>query len=82
MAHCFGANIVSNDLPIFTQAHIDTINSGINSTIVGTYYPLADTVEETVESRDVFITSGTNTIERNSECISSEGITVKYKKLR
>lgn len=45
-------------------------------------YPLADTVEETVESRDVFITSGTNTIERNSEYVSSDGITVKYKKLR
>lgn len=45
-------------------------------------YPLANTVEETVESRDVFITSGTNTIERNSEYVSSDGITVKYKKLR
>lgn len=45
-------------------------------------YPLADTVEETVESRDVFITSGTNTIERNSEYVASDGITVKYKKLR
>lgn len=45
-------------------------------------YPLADTVEETVESRDVFITSSTNTIERNSEYVSSDGITVKYKKLR
>ena len=45
-------------------------------------YPLADAVEETVESRDVFITSGTNTIERNSEYVSSDGITVKYKKLR
>ena len=45
-------------------------------------YPLADTVKETVESRDVFITSGTNTIERNSEYVSSNGITVKYKKLR
>ena len=45
-------------------------------------YPLADTVEETVESRDVFITSGTNTIERNSEYVSSDGMTVNYKKLR
>ena len=45
-------------------------------------YPLANTVEETVESRDVFITSGTNTIERNSEYVSGGGITVKYKKLR
>ena len=45
-------------------------------------YTLANTVEETVESRDVFITSGTNTIERNSEYVSSDGITVKYKKLR
>ena len=45
-------------------------------------YPLANTVEETVESRDVFITSGTNTIERNSEYVSSDGMTVKYKKLR
>ena len=45
-------------------------------------YPLANTVEETVESRDVFITSGTNTIERNSEYVSSDSITVKYKKLR
>ena len=45
-------------------------------------YPLADTVEETVESRDVFITSGTNTIERNSEYVSSDGIIAKYKKLR
>ena len=45
-------------------------------------YPLANTVEETVESRDVFITSGTNTIERNSEYVSSDGITAKYKKLR
>lgn len=45
-------------------------------------YPLANAVEETVESRDVFITSGTNTIERNSEYVSSDGMTVKYKKLR
>lgn len=45
-------------------------------------YSLADTVEETVESRDVFITSGTNAIERNSEYVSSDGITVKYKKLK
>ena len=45
-------------------------------------YPLADTVEETVESRDVFITSGTNTIERNSEYVASDGITIGYKKLR
>lgn len=45
-------------------------------------YPLADTVEETVESRDIFITSGTNTIERNSEYVSSGDITVGYKKLR
>ena len=45
-------------------------------------YPLANAVEETVESRDVFITSGTNTIERNSEYVASDGITVKYKKLR
>ena len=45
-------------------------------------YPLANTVKETVESRDVFITSGTNTIERSSEYVSSDGITVKYKKLR
>ena len=45
-------------------------------------YPLANTVEETVESRDVFITSGTNTIERNSEYVSSDGITIGYKKLR
>ena len=45
-------------------------------------YPLADTVKETVESRDVFITSGTNTIERNSEYVSSDGITIGYKKLR
>ena len=45
-------------------------------------YPLADAVKETVESRDVFITSGTNTIERSSEYVSSDGITVKYKKLR
>ena len=45
-------------------------------------YPLADTVEETVESRNVFITSGTNTIERNSKYVSSGDISVKYKKLR
>lgn len=45
-------------------------------------YPLADSVEETIESRDVFITSGTNTIERNSKYVSSGDITVKYKKLR
>ena len=45
-------------------------------------YPLADAVEETVESRDVFITSGTNTIERNNEYVSSGDITVEYKKLR
>ena len=45
-------------------------------------YPLANTVEETVESRDVFITSGTNTIERNSEYVASDGITIGYKKLR
>ena len=45
-------------------------------------YPLTDAVEETVESRDVFITSGTNTIERNSEYVSNGDITVEYKKLR
>ena len=39
-------------------------------------------VEETVESRDIFITSGTNTIERNSEYVSNGDITVEYKKLR
>ena len=45
-------------------------------------YPLATETEEVVESRDVFITSGTNTIERNSAYVSGSDITVEYKKLR
>ena len=53
-----------------------------NGTPVIIIYPLADAVEETVESRDVFITSGTNTIERNSEYVSNGDITVEYKKLK
>ena len=67
------------ELTQFKQWLADQYAAGTPVIVV---YPLADTVEETVESRDVFITSGTNTIERNSEYVSSDGITVKYKKLR
>ena len=37
MARYFGTNIISGDLPVFTQAQIDAINSGINSTAVSIY---------------------------------------------
>lgn len=67
------------ELTQFKQWLADQYAAGTPVIVV---YPLADTVEETVESRDVFITSGTNTIERNSEYVASDGITVKYKKLR
>lgn len=67
------------ELADFKQFLADQYAAGTPVIVV---YPLADTVEETVESRDVFITSGTNTIERSSEYVSSDGITVKYKKLR
>ena len=67
------------ELTQFKQWLADQYAAGTPVIVV---YPLADTVEETVESRDVFITSGTNTIERNSEYVSSDGMTVKYKKLR
>ena len=67
------------ELTQFKQWLADQYAAGTPVIVV---YPLADTVEETVESRDVFITSGTNTIERSSEYVSSDGITVKYKKLR
>ena len=67
------------ELTQFKQWLADQYAAGTPVIVV---YPLADTVEETIESRDVFITSGTNTIERNSEYVSSDGITVKYKKLR
>ena len=67
------------ELTQFKQWLADQYAAGTPVIVV---YPLANTVEETVESRDVFITSGTNTIERSSEYVSSDGITVKYKKLR
>ena len=67
------------ELTQFKQWLADQYAAGTPVIVV---YPLADTVEETVESRDVFITSGTNTIERSSEYVASDGITVKYKKLR
>lgn len=70
------------DMPNLTAWKQWLADQYANGTPVIVVYPLADTVEETVESRDVFITSGTNTIERNSEYVSSNGITVKYKKLR
>ena len=67
------------ELTQFKQWLADQYAAGTPVIVV---YPLANTVEETVESRDVFITSGTNTIERNSEYVASDGMTVKYKKLR
>ena len=67
------------ELTQFKQWLADQYAAGTPVIVV---YPLANTVEETVESRDVFITSGTNTIERNSEYVSSDGITIGYKKLR
>ena len=67
------------ELTQFKQFLADQYAAGTPVIVV---YPLANTVEETVESRDVFITSGNNTIERNSEYVSSDGMTVKYKKLR
>ena len=67
------------ELTQFKQWLADQYAAGTPVIVV---YPLADTVEETVESRDVFITSGTNTIERNSEYVASDGITIGYKKLR
>ena len=67
------------ELTQFKQWLADQYAAGTPVIVV---YPLANTVKETVESRDVFITSGTNTIERNSEYVASDGITVGYKKLR
>ena len=67
------------ELTQFKQWLADQYAAGTPVIVV---YPLANTVEETVESRDVFITSGTNTIERNSEYVASDGITIGYKKLR
>ena len=70
---------IAESVTDFKQWLADQYAAGTPVIIV---YPLADTVEETVESRNVFITSGTNIIERNSEYVSSDDITVGYKKLR
>ena len=37
MARYYGTNIVSSGLSVFTQAQIDAINSGIDSTVVSIY---------------------------------------------
>ena len=70
------------DMPNLTAWKQFLANQYAAGTPVIVVYPLANTVKETVESRDIFITSGTNTIERNSEYVSSDGITIGYKKLR